>query len=69
MTSFNWSLLRLIIFSVLFVSETGNLLAQGTFPSMVTIPGGAFMMGTERGQADEQPVHLVEIRSFLLAEH
>ncbi len=36
---------------------------------MVNIPGGAFMMGSERGQADEQPVHEVTIGSFLLAAY
>jgi sulfatase modifying factor 1 len=35
--------------------------------SLVQIPGGAFAMGSLKGRPDEAPVHLVDLRSFLLA--
>ncbi|HSH93408.1 MAG TPA: formylglycine-generating enzyme family protein, partial [Roseimicrobium sp.] len=31
---------------------------------MVWIPGGVFLMGSEKGQADEKPVHEVEVDGF-----
>ena len=33
---------------------------------MVLVPGGAFMMGNERGDADEKPVHEVRVDAFLI---
>ncbi|MBL8148745.1 MAG: formylglycine-generating enzyme family protein [Blastocatellia bacterium] len=33
-------------------------------PEMVRIAGGSFKMGSEHGEADEQPVHLEEIKDF-----
>lgn len=32
------------------------------------VPAGAFLMGEERGQADERPVHVVEVDAFWLSE-
>jgi formylglycine-generating enzyme required for sulfatase activity len=37
---------------------------QGAF---VEIPGGSFRMGSEEGQEDETPVHLVEVATFAMA--
>src|SRR5881628_3318222 len=31
---------------------------------MVWIPGGTFLMGSERGKSDEQPLHRVTVRGF-----
>jgi formylglycine-generating enzyme required for sulfatase activity len=36
---------------------------------MVPIPGGKFMMGSTQGEADETPVHEVEISSFWMGTH
>ena len=33
----------------------------------VAVPGGAFLMGSDRGQDDEQPVHRVHVDSFQLS--
>ncbi len=33
---------------------------------MVAIPGGAFEMGSKKGNADEKPVHKVRIKAFLM---
>jgi len=35
----------------------------------VAVPGGPFLMGSERGAADERPVHRVEVGSFRLDRH
>ena len=35
-------------------------------PGMVPIKGADFRMGSDRGLADERPVHLVAVRSFLI---
>ncbi|HEY2435204.1 MAG TPA: SUMF1/EgtB/PvdO family nonheme iron enzyme [Vicinamibacterales bacterium] len=36
-------------------------------PGFVTIPGGAFLMGSDAGQDDERPVHGVRIAAFDMA--
>jgi formylglycine-generating enzyme required for sulfatase activity len=36
---------------------------------MVLIPGGEFQMGSEAGQTDERPVHLVRVSDFYLDEY
>lgn len=38
-------------------------------PEVVTIPAGAFVMGCERGQPDERPVHQVWLHEFALGVH
>lgn len=42
-----------------------------TMNRMVLVPGGAFEMGTDEmpAQADEQPVHTVQVDSFMMDEH
>jgi formylglycine-generating enzyme required for sulfatase activity len=35
-------------------------------PPEVTVPGGAFLMGSPEGRPDERPVHEVEVRAFRL---
>lgn len=37
--------------------------------TLVTIPAGRFSMGNARGAADEQPVHEVELSSFLMDKY
>lgn len=37
--------------------------------SLVFIPAGFFMMGSENGDADEKPVHAVWVSSFLMMDH
>jgi formylglycine-generating enzyme required for sulfatase activity len=36
-------------------------------PETVVIPGGAFLMGDERGRPDERPVHRVSVSAFAMA--
>jgi formylglycine-generating enzyme len=38
-------------------------------PVLVTIPAGDFLMGSEAGQEDEQPVHRVWVSAFALAKY
>ena len=45
-----------------FVIQTGT----SNDPPMVLIPAGEFAMGSDRGQADEQPVHRVSLDAFHL---
>ena len=33
---------------------------------MVSLPGGEFMMGSDKGNADESPLHMVKIGAFLI---
>jgi sulfatase modifying factor 1 len=36
-------------------------------PSTVVVPAGRFLMGSDAGRADEQPVHEVEVSAFRIA--
>lgn len=38
-------------------------------PEAVAVPAGPFVMGSERGAADERPVHAVEVARFRLDRH
>ena len=38
-------------------------------PELVTIPAGDFLMGSEAGQENEQPVHRVWVSAFALAKY
>ncbi len=38
-------------------------------PQLVTIPAGSFLMGSDRGQDNERPVHRVFLDAFRLAAH
>ena len=53
----------IIITTLLIVRLPG--IAQ--MPDMIPIPGGIFQMGHSAGDADEKPVHKVELSSFYLA--
>ena len=39
------------------------------FMEMVRIPGGSFDMGSADGEADEKPVHVVTVSSFLMGKY
>jgi formylglycine-generating enzyme required for sulfatase activity len=41
--------------------------SEGLFPVLVSIPAGFFLMGSNVGQDNEQPVHRVWVDNFLLA--
>lgn len=47
-------------------SSKPRLVKTKTGIEMVAIPGGRFMMGSEKGGADERPVHKVWISPFLM---
>lgn len=51
-------------------AHTGSL-AIDSLQHMVLVPGGSFAMGAsdEQALADEQPVHTVQVDSFLIDEH
>ncbi len=38
-------------------------------PSLIKIPGGEFMMGSENGQENERPVHRVTIKPFYASKY
>lgn len=38
-------------------------------PEMIVIPGGWFLMGSERGQANEAPVHRVWVDTFAIGKY
>jgi sulfatase modifying factor 1 len=46
------------------LAERGPLAARA--PSLVSVPGGRFRMGSHDGRDDERPVHEVEVGSFEL---
>ena len=58
-------ILRMICLTVLTAGHFSELRSQST-GEMVSIPAGAFMMGSQTGSPDERPVHSVELPSFLI---
>src|SRR5687767_10236115 len=46
------------------VADLSLLDTNSSTEGMVWIPSGAFVMGSETGQADEKPVHQVELPGF-----
>lgn len=50
------------------VPPEGNGHSTIALPRMVTIPAGFFLMGSEKGQENERPVHRVWLDEFDLAE-
>ncbi len=38
-------------------------------PEMVNIPAGSFMMGSEKGESNEKPVHRVEVSAFAMGKY
>jgi formylglycine-generating enzyme required for sulfatase activity len=54
-----WTLFLACLFAAVF---TGNALASEA--GMVRIPGGTFIMGSDRGLPDERPAHPVTLKSF-----
>jgi formylglycine-generating enzyme required for sulfatase activity len=47
-------------------SQTPPIINTTDGQEMVRIPAGEFMMGSNRGQADEAPAHKVRVNSFLM---
>src|SRR5437868_10342478 len=48
-------------------TATASRLASETVSGLVFVPGGWFLMGCDRGQDNEKPVHRVWVDAFLLA--
>lgn len=48
------------------VNDASACRAPALDRSLVQVPAGPFVMGSERGTADERPVHVVELPSFRL---
>lgn len=48
-------------------SEPVTVQTQIILPTMRQLPGGTFLLGDEKGRADEQPVHEVTIDPFSIA--
>jgi formylglycine-generating enzyme required for sulfatase activity len=51
------------------VDDSPLCAAPAILPVPVTISAGGFIMGSERGAADERPVHRVELSRFTLDRH
>lgn len=47
-------------------ADTSNPLIE---PEMVYFKGGTFMMGSLKGESQEQPLHQVQVRSFKIDKH
>jgi formylglycine-generating enzyme required for sulfatase activity len=64
--------LLLLLHSVVAFSQTAQSLVN-VFPdstdNMVFIPGGTFQMGSEDGEGDENPVHIVTVSSFYMSKY
>ena len=41
--------------------------AAAVLPELIALPGGEFLMGDDRGRADERPAHVVALRPFRVA--
>lgn len=61
----------LLILSVIpaLLGVSAETPAASWFPDMVLVEGGRFLMGSNDGQPDEQPVHPVELDGFLISRH
>src|SRR6476646_9819052 len=46
-------------------SSTAELVSKSGV-EMVCLPGGEFIMGSDRGNADEAPAHKVKVTAFLM---
>ena len=58
--------LYLVLLSITAQSCTPGKSSTLPMIDMVQIPGGEFMMGSEKGALDERPVHHVRVNSFYL---
>ena len=58
-----------ILTLALLISFTGIALTKDITPVMVEIPSGSFLMGSEKSDEYERPVHEVSIKTFYLSEH
>ena len=46
--------------------QTGNEVSDARSVNMVFVPAGEFLMGSERGDADERPIHTVYLDAFYI---
>lgn len=46
------------------LAQRGSGLAEPMAPGMIFIPGGTFLMGSDRHYAEEAPAHLVKVEGF-----
>src|SRR5262245_53891904 len=50
--------------------ESGKLVkSNAPSPNMVWIPGGTFLMGSDKHYAEEAPAHAVTVNGFWMDEH
>ena len=56
-------------FTILPNSLDSNIIGDFISPVMILIPGGDFKMGSNAGETDEKPIHLVHIDSFYLSKY
>jgi formylglycine-generating enzyme required for sulfatase activity len=59
----------LLLLIVLMASSAPELAARDAPDGMILIPAGDFLMGSERGAADESPRHRVHVSSFYIDRH
>lgn len=51
------------------VGQKSELEKSLTFPEMIPIKGGTFLMGTENGKMNSRPAHLVKVSSFDMSKY
>ena len=51
------------------VKQVQSELGKPPFPSMVWIPGGTFLMGSDRHYPEEAPAHEVTVDGFWMDRH
>lgn len=51
------------------IEKAGQLSPMFSTNGMVWIAGGEFLMGSSRGQSDEQPIHKVRVSGFWMDQH
>jgi sulfatase modifying factor 1 len=60
------------ILAALFLATTGQAQTESTIPEkpeLILVEGGTFMMGNEKNESDERPVHQVTVSSYQLGKY
>lgn len=60
------SLARVVLALILFVWPSSAGSQSGSFTELVSIPAGAFTMGSASGPADERPEHRVDLPAYAI---
>ena len=65
--------MKRILFFLLLAGCSNTLKAQHDsntdVPTMITVHGGAFIMGSNEGASEEKPIHEVKVSSFKMSKY